>query len=126
MRPLEVRPVAGAPPFISGVAVIRGVPAPVVDAASLFGGIGEPRSEEVTRFVTLKTADRRVALEVQQILGVTQVDPARLADLPPLLADAAEHIAAIGTLDRDLLVVLRAGRFVPDEAWAAIDAGARR
>jgi len=43
------------------------------------------------------------------------------ATLPPLLAHAAEDaVAAVGALDGALLLVLRAGRLVPPEAWSAL------
>jgi hypothetical protein len=38
--------------------------------------------------------------------------------VPPLLATAAsEAVAALATLDSELLVVLRAARILPDEVW---------
>lgn len=42
MRPLPVAAVAGAPDFVAGVAIIRGDAVPVVDAARLLTGEGEP------------------------------------------------------------------------------------
>lgn len=121
MRLLEVRPVAGAPPFVLGVAVIRGVPVPVVDAVSVVAG-DEP-SAHVTRLVTLKTGDRRVALAVDQVIGVTRTDPATLS---PLLTNAHHDVvSAIATLDMELLMVLRAGALVSEDAWTMIQAGER-
>ena len=121
MRPQPVREIAGVPRFVRGVAVIRGIPVPVVDAASALCG-GEP-SSHVTRFVALKTADRRVALAVDQVVGVRQIDRQHLSELPPLLSAASEQaVSAIGTLDGELLMVLRSGKFVPDVVWTAIEA----
>jgi purine-binding chemotaxis protein CheW len=122
MRPQPVRAVAGVPRFVRGVAVIRGSPVPVVDAASALLGGGE-LSSHVTRFVSLKTADRRVALAVDQVVGVRRIDRRHLSDLPPLLTAASEQVvSAIGTLDGELLIVLRSGKFVPDVVWSAIEA----
>ena len=116
MRPLPVSAVAGAPPFVRGVAVIRGLPVPVVDAASALGDSGEP-FPLVTRFVALRIADRRVALGVCEVIGVREIGGEQLAELPPLLATASEHVvAAMGTLDSELLMVLRAGKLVPETA----------
>jgi purine-binding chemotaxis protein CheW len=113
------------PPFVQGVAVIRGMPVPVVTAALLLGENGP--SSPATRFVAIKAAGRRVALAVDQVLGIRAIDAKELSGLPPLLAAASEQVvSAIGTLDGELLLVLRSGRFVPEEVWTVIDAGDTR
>jgi purine-binding chemotaxis protein CheW len=119
MRPLPIEPLAGAPAFVSGLAIIRGSPVPVVDAARLLGaGEGRP-----ARFVTLQTGGRRVALAVDGVVGVGTIPERSSHDLPPILGDvAAEFVAAIGTLDADLLLVLRAARLVPEGVWEVLDA----
>lgn len=119
MRPLAVRAVPGAPPFVSGAAVIRGVPVPVVDAAVVLGLEQSPRP--AGRFVTLRAAGRRVAFAVDQVRGVRDIDQSHIGTLPPLLRDASAHVvAAVGTLDAELLVVLQAGRMVPEDLWPAL------
>lgn len=124
MRPLPVRAVAGVPSFVRGVAVIRGMPVPVVDAASL---LGQPEAASPARFVAVKALERRVALAVDEVVGVKRLDPEQLSRLPPLLAAASDQVvAAIGILDTELLMVLRSGKLVPDDARAALDAGAVR
>jgi purine-binding chemotaxis protein CheW len=93
---------------------------PVVDAASLVGRA----AARPARFISLKAGPRRVALAVDSVVGVRPIPPAALDSLPPLLGDANLHvIAAIGTLDADLLVVLRSSRLVPDEVWTRLDHG---
>jgi purine-binding chemotaxis protein CheW len=118
MRPLAVQPLAGSPPFVRGLAVIRGAPLPVVDAAMLLGG----SDGAATRFVTLKTGSRHVALAVGEVVGVRALPAAELHALPPLAGEmAAEAVAAIGAADEALLVVLRSARLVPDATWAALE-----
>jgi purine-binding chemotaxis protein CheW len=110
LRPL---PVAGAPPFVLGLAVIRGAPLPVVDSARLLGA----DDARAGRFVTVNAGNRRVALAVDCVLGVRAVAPESLHALPPLLHEADSGvIAAIGLLDAELLLVLRSARLLPDEA----------
>jgi len=120
MRPQPVHAVAGAPHFVCGIAVIRGKPVPVVDVASALG----QRDSQSTRFVTIKTADRRVALAVDDVLGVRTIDAKSISELPPLLSHAsAEVVSAIATLDSELLMVIRSARLVSEMAWPAIEAG---
>jgi purine-binding chemotaxis protein CheW len=131
MRPLPVRSlVAGAAasiaaPFVMGVAMIRGAATPVVDVGALLGA-GDAAAP--TRFVTVRSGARRVALSVESVLGVRELPASSLRELPPLLRDAsADVVAAVGTLDAELLVVLRTARLLPESLWAAVaTAGAVR
>jgi purine-binding chemotaxis protein CheW len=117
MRPLPVRAMAGTLPFVRGLAVVRGFPIPVVDAALLLCGV----TSQASRFVTVKTGAHHVALAVDAVVGVVDLSLDAVAALPPLLQGARlEAISSIGTLDTDLLLVLRATRLVPEEIWATL------
>ncbi len=114
MRPLPIEPVRSAPPFVLGVAIIRGAAVPVVDTARLLAAPPVPPG----RFVTVRAGDRVVALAVDQVIGVVAIPS--LAGLPSLIgtasADAVAHIAAH---DAELLAVLEASLLVPDTWWDA-------
>ena len=119
MRPLAIEALAGVPRPVSGVAIIRGAPMPVVDLAWLLAG----EESHPARFVTLNADGRPVALAVDAVVGVRVIPTGSVYDLPPLLRDAnADAIAAIGTLDAELLMVLRGGRLVPETVWNVLDA----
>jgi purine-binding chemotaxis protein CheW len=118
MRPLPLRPVSGVPPFILGVSVIRGTPAPVLDVGSVLGAPGGRPG----RFVTITLDDRLVALAVEAVLGIRTLDDATLVGLPPLMGFLDRTVlSAIGTLDSDLLLVLGDARLVTEEVWARLD-----
>jgi purine-binding chemotaxis protein CheW len=119
MRPLPIESLPHAPFFVSGLAIIRGAPVPVIDTARLLGASPSPMS----RFVTLKTGTRQVALAVGEVLGVQTIPRASLQALAPLLQEAsADAVAAIGVLDAELLLVLHHAHWVPDDLWAVLDA----
>lgn len=130
LRPLPVEPVAGAPPFVLGLCVIRGAAVPVVDAAQLLGQAlqgdapaGTAPAVHAARFVTLEVEQRQVALAVDAVLGVRPVPAATLQALPPLLQQAAgDVVAAIGQLDAQLLLVLRSARLLPQDARRPVEA----
>jgi purine-binding chemotaxis protein CheW len=109
-RPLPVEAMAGAPAFVLGLAIVRGVPMPVVDLARLVNGErGHPH-----RFLVVKTDERHVALAVDSVVGIRAVVESRMQSLPPLLRDAdTALVRAIGTLDSALFMVLQASRIVP-------------
>lgn len=121
MRPLPVDVVSGVPPYVIGLSVIRGAAVPVVDPGRLLGDNGTRPG----RFVTVRAGARIVALAVDGVVGVRTIRTESLQGLPPLLRDAgAEAIAAIGTLDAELLLVLRSVRMMPEALPDNSDAGA--
>jgi purine-binding chemotaxis protein CheW len=131
MRPLPIEPVAGAPPFVLGAAVVRGEVTPVVHVGRLL----DPASRAAPgRFVLLELGSARtVCLAVDEVLGVRDLGPVGATagqDLPPLFSEAAPHLAALTTLDSELLWLLSTARVVPDSVWPAAaktaDAAERR
>jgi purine-binding chemotaxis protein CheW len=118
MRPLPVEPLAGMPSFVRGLSVIRGIPTPVVDAGALLATRENPGA---TRFVTVRAGERQVALAFEAVLGVRSLSAALLKDLPPLFRGAgAELVSAVGTLDAELLIVLRSARILSEEDWRTL------
>jgi purine-binding chemotaxis protein CheW len=117
MRPLPVAPISDVPLFVQGISIIRGIPTPVVDLGAL---LGMPKGA-ADRFVTLRAGARQVALSVGSVLGVRELDVSKIAELPPLLQGASKDaIEAMGALDEQLLVVLRAGWELPEEVWQTL------
>jgi purine-binding chemotaxis protein CheW len=75
------------------------------------------------RVVTLRLGDRQVALCVDAVLGVRNLDLSAIQELPPLLRGAStDVIEAMGTLDEQFLIVMRAGWVLSDEVWQALAA----
>jgi purine-binding chemotaxis protein CheW len=119
MRPLPIESIRGMSAFVRGVSIIRGLPTPVVDLGAVLGAPGGAAE----RIVTLRLGDRQVALSVDAVLGVRDLDLSAVQELPPLLRGASQDVVeAIGTLDEQFLMVLRAGRELPDEVWQGLAA----
>jgi purine-binding chemotaxis protein CheW len=118
MRPLPVEPLAGTPPFVLGVAVLRGAPTPVVDGAMLLGG----GSATAGRFLAIRIGERRALIAVDAVLGVRALSLEEIRALPPLLrGPGLEAVDGMGSLDGDLLVVLGAARVIPESVWASLE-----
>lgn len=119
MRPLEVVPLVGSPPYVLGVSVIRGESTPVVDLGALLGASEAP---SFTRFITVRARGRQVALGLEEVLRVRAIPEGSVAALPPLLQGAsASVVAGLATLDADLLFLLEAGLAVPADFWPMLD-----
>jgi purine-binding chemotaxis protein CheW len=122
MRPLPIEPLNGMPPFVLGLAVVRGTPVPVIGGHRLLSPFQSVLAGTASRFVTLKLGQRTAALAVDAVLEVRSIARATLTEIPPLLRESeAELVAAIGTLDADLLLVLEAARLIPESIWSAIE-----
>jgi purine-binding chemotaxis protein CheW len=117
MRPLAVSSMAGAPPWVQGVAIVRGEPVPVVDLGAFVGGAGA--AERPTRWVTVRAGPRLAALGVAAVLGVAEL--AGDGRTVPLVKDAsAGAVASLRARDDELLAVLDAARVLPDAARAEL------
>jgi purine-binding chemotaxis protein CheW len=117
MRPLPIEPIAGMPPFVRGVSIIRGLPTPVVDLGVVLG----THASVAERLVTVRLEDRQVAFAVDAVVGIRELDASALQELPPLLQGASgDAVAAIGMLDEKMLMILRAGWELPEEVWQAL------
>ena len=118
MRPLRVDAVAGAPAFVLGLSVVRGQPTPVVHLARLLSG---REAGDITRFVAVRSGDRRLVFAVEGVHGVETLTTAALQNMPALLEKSSpEAIAAIGTLDQQLFLVLRETRILSEELEALL------
>ena len=128
MRPLPTVPLAGTPPYVAGAAIARGVAAPVVNLDALLAGsagsdVPGDRIGANARYVRLRCGGRSALLAVDAVVGVSRL-ASREGDAPPLLSAAAGGVVeSLGALDGALLLVLRASRLVPEEAFRAIAAG---
>lgn len=110
MRPLPLEGFPKAPPFVAGMAIIRGIPTPVVDMRAL---MGEP-SSAFGRFVTVRIGNRPVALAFDAVVGIHRLRDITAGELPPLLKNVAgETIAEVSVKDSDLLLFFEASRIFP-------------
>jgi purine-binding chemotaxis protein CheW len=126
MRPLPIEPLTGTPPFVLGVAIVRGSAVPVIDAGRLLDPSALPSatitSPSTARFVSLELGDRTAVLAVDAVLDVRSLAAGILAQIPPLLGAGKELVSIVGALDTQLLLVLEAARLVPDSVWSEIKA----
>ncbi len=127
MRPLPVESLAGAAPCVLGLAMIRGGATPVIDLAALLSDRPAARPTGTGRFVALQVGSRRVALSVETVLAIRMLDRTELESLPPLWRGPhPPAVAALGALDRELLMVLEAARVFPDDHGPSADEGGLR
>jgi purine-binding chemotaxis protein CheW len=117
MRPQPLRELAGAPPYVLGVATIRGQAVPVVDP----GRLVDDRPGTPRRLVAVRHGARLVALAVEDVVGVRLLPPAELAALPGFLAGAAQGaLAGLASREGEVLALLDAGRLLPAGLWGEL------
>jgi purine-binding chemotaxis protein CheW len=116
MRPLPVEPLGQGAEYVRGVAVIRGEPTIVIDAAVLFGQDFKTSAGARSRFVVVRAAGKKAALVVDSVSEVRAIAQAELGALPPLArAASSDVIAAIAAVDSGLVVMLEAAKLVPGD-----------
>ena len=117
MRPQPVDPVAGMPDYVDGLAVIRGNPLPVVNLPRLLcGSTSETGTEE--RFVTAESDGRQLALRVDEVAGIVPLQSEIWSGLPSLLDSLqAQHLAALGSHQGHLLMLLRRANLLSEDLW---------
>lgn len=119
MRLLPVEPLGGMPRFVRGLSIIRGKPLPVVDLSALLGD--EDAFASCRRLVTIRAGEHAVALAVRAVLGIRDLGSVELEKRPPLLRDVcADVVEVIGTLDEELLLVLRSTVILPESVLALL------
>jgi purine-binding chemotaxis protein CheW len=121
MRPLPTTELAGAPPFLAGVAVIRGEAVPVVELRRFLGPSGEATVPS-TRFVVVRAGARRFALAVEAVVATAELATSGATPLPLLGEACRSAIESVGALDDELLMILSVARVVPAEVWSALPA----
>jgi purine-binding chemotaxis protein CheW len=122
MRVLPIEQVTGAPPYVRGLSIVRGLPAVIIDLGLMIGG-GISRA---ARLVAVRAGERTVALAVDEVIGIATIGDDLIGELPPLLRDAGDTIAAIGALDSALLVLLETARLVSEDFWPHLAAAGAR
>lgn len=125
MRPLPCEPFAKAPPFVRGIAIIRGAPTPVVDMRALMGeeAMDPGSTAPAGRFVTVRINARAVALAFDAVLGIHTLDARRVIGLPPLLNNiAGGTVSDVAARDNDLLLFFEASRIFPPRTIDALAA----
>src|SRR5512146_3318814 len=96
MRALPVSPLVGAPDCVRGLSLIRGSPSPVVDFGKL---LTNEKQTQSTRFVTVRAGQRTVALAVDVVVGICELAPALLRDLPACqFAGLVNHLPVLAWL----------------------------
>lgn len=116
MRPLTTRPLAGTPPYVRGLTVLRGAPTPVIDVTRLLTGV----DGEIDRYVAVRAGRGPIACATGPVLGVREIDVAPPEGPAALFTGVSKAlIAAVGTVGTEPLLLLHSIAAVPDEVWEA-------
>lgn len=116
LRMPAIRPIAGAPATVRGLAILRGAPTPVIDLGILLGGA--PASE---RLVALRLGARAAAVSVDAVIGVRMLDGWLVQDLPALVRNLeGDLIERIAVADAELLLLLQTACLVPEAVWQIV------
>lgn len=124
LRPLRVEPLGGLPPFVRGLCMLRGVPAPVIEVGILLrrdDGVSAatPSDPNARRFVGMRTGRQPAVLAVDEVIGVRDIPLDLFYDLSSVSGPAAYE--AVRGIDDDPLLFLAAAHVVPESVWAVME-----
>lgn len=115
LRPLELKPLGGAPAVVSGVSRIRGRAVPVLDLRS---ALESEAPGKAALWIHLEVDGKPVALAADGVIGVRPTSEDRPA--PAFLQAApAGALDRLGTADDELVALLDGLRLIPPEAREA-------
>jgi purine-binding chemotaxis protein CheW len=117
MRPLPVQSVVGAPAFVRGLAIVRGMPLPVLDLAAI---LGAETTDCAGKFLAVRAGPSPVVLAVDEVVGISHLSLSSLQDVPLLREALPDHVQKLGVLDGHLLAVLETARLLPDDLRQAL------
>jgi purine-binding chemotaxis protein CheW len=109
---VAVTPLAGAPEVVLGAIDVAGAVVPVFDIRRRLG-LPECDYGPEACLVLARTEQRNVAVPVDEVLGVREVDPASITGAEALLG--ADHVAGAVTLDDGLLLIQDLDAFLTPE-----------
>lgn len=110
-------PVPGAPPFLRGVASLRGQVVPIVDLAERLG-LGQRPLGSKTRVLVVRVEGQMVGMAVDEVLRVMYLSEEAVQPPPPVVARvSARFLAGVAYLQGDVVLVLDLQRVLtPEEA----------
>lgn len=118
MRSLPIVSFASGLRFLRGISVVRGAPVPIVDLAALLGAEDGAGGR---MFVAMRCGAKRYCLEVDEVVGISDIDVGKLEKAPPLLSGVmAEYVERLAVLDGQVLVTLETARLIPQEVWHSL------
>ena len=113
--PGEVTPVPHAPPWVEGVASIRGRVTPVVDLRVRLGFAPSP-SDRRSRLIVVAIAGREVALRVDEAREFTRLAEDAIAPLQGLSSEiGGEYVRGTTQIGERVVMVLQADRLLKTE-----------
>jgi chemotaxis signal transduction protein len=115
---VEISPLPGAPTGVRGAVNVHGEPVPVLDLEARLG-LAPLERGTAAKLLLARTATRRVALPVDEVLGVVTVAPEAIG--PPPDAVPAP-LAGIAALPDGVLLISDVDAFLTAEDDAAVAA----
>ncbi|MGC8838483.1 MAG: chemotaxis protein CheW [Anaerolineae bacterium] len=116
-------PVPGAPPFLRGVASLRGQVVPIVDLAERLG-LGHRPLGPRARVLVVREEEQVVGMAVDDVQRVVYVQEDAVQPPPPVVARvSARFLAGVARLQDDVVLVLNLQQVLtPEEAEAVREA----
>lgn len=102
---LQVVRIPNAPSFIKGIINLRGTVVPVFSLREKFGL--EPKSDRETKLIVTKIGDMDLAIEVDEVSEIQNVENMNISDKPKILNGTdTDYIAFIAKVEKNLVIIV--------------------
>lgn len=111
--------VPNAPEYIKGIINLRGEVIPVYNLRNKFRM--EEKSVDVTKLIITKVKELLVAVEVDEVKEIHNIDKADIIDAPPIIiGNNTKYISKIAKLDDSMVIILDVEKLLSEEETLSV------
>jgi purine-binding chemotaxis protein CheW len=107
---IEIRHLPNAPEIINGIINVKGQIIPVADIRKRFGLTGHEIDPD-DRLIIADTGKRQVAILVDSVTGIRNLEPGQLSVACEMLP-FAEHLSGVAKIDDELILIYDLEQFL--------------
>ena len=116
---IEIKHLPKAPEIISGIINVQGRIIPVADIRKRLG-LAEREVDADDRLIIAQTGKREVAIVVDSVSGIRDIDPRQLSAASETLP-FAEHLSGVAKIDDGLVLIYDLDRFLSLDEEQGLD-----
>lgn len=120
-KDLDIVNVPNLPENVIGKAKLRGNDIPVYSLRKKFG-LPDKEPDTGTRYLITDTGDRQVALEVDLVKGIKDIDQSDIFDVPEVVkSSSTSYLKSIADTDGDLILIIDNNLLLDDDEIKALE-----
>jgi purine-binding chemotaxis protein CheW len=117
---MDIKKMTNSPSNVKGKINLRGKDIPVYSLRRKFG-IEDKKQDTDTRHLIINVQGMDIAFEVDQVMGILDLDPSVIYDVPPVVkSHNTSYIKSVAKVSDGLILLLDSRHLVEDEEMKAL------